>query len=51
MEGWQRTFTDKSSRRRRRARRHRYVSRVMLVLGLSGLMLLALWLIDNAVNR
>jgi len=51
MEGWQRAFTDKSSRRRRRARRNRYVTRALLVLTLSGIMLLALWVVDNAVNR
>ena len=51
MEGWQRAFTDKSSRRRRRARRSKFVSRALIVLGLSGIMMLVLYVVDNAVNR
>jgi hypothetical protein len=51
IEGWQRTFMAKSSRRRSRERFSTIISRGLAFLAFSGVMLLALWVVDNAVNK
>lgn len=47
MEGWQAAFTQKSSRRRRRAKINKLVKRGTIIVVVSGVILFAMWLIDN----